>query len=232
MLAATTFTLATATALAEHHSQLSLSLCDPRENSFTLKINNAYFPLPVGRQWILVGDDSGQLTGLRITVLPDKEKFVFRGKTVTTRVVDEFEWGDANGNGVVDAGEPVNEDSRNFFAQTSAGTVCYFGEATVDSSGSTAGSWRADAPGNAPGIFMPAKPKPGMKFQQEYAPGIAEDEATIVGTGSVTVPYGTFTQTIRVREDDPLDGSKEYKNYAKNVGIIVDDTLTLRSFSP
>jgi hypothetical protein len=83
--------------------------------------------------------------------------------------------------------------------------VCYFGE-TVDmyEDGvvvSHEGSWRADEPGNAPGVFMPARPKPGMKFAQEVAPGVAEDRARIVARGfTITVPAGTFTTTIRVSE--------------------------------
>jgi hypothetical protein len=88
------------------------------------------------------------------------------------------------------------EISRNYFAQTEAGTVCYFGEnVNIYEDGrvvSNDGSWRADGrrglPGLAPGIFMSASPKPGMHFQQEVAPGVAEDEATIVGTGSVATP--------------------------------------------
>jgi hypothetical protein len=97
------------------------------------------------------------------------------------------------------------------------------------------GSWRADGrrglPGLAPGIFMPAAPKPGMHFQQEVAPGVAEDEATIVGTGAVETPFGTFEDTIRVREANPIDGDKGYKAYAKGVGLIVDGPLSLISFT-
>jgi hypothetical protein len=56
---------------------------------------------------------------------------------------------------------------------------------------------------------MPAEPQPGMTFQQEIAPGVAEDTATIVRMGSrVTVAAGTFTDTITVRDFNPLDGSK------------------------
>jgi hypothetical protein len=97
------------------------------------------------------------------------------------------------------------------------------------------GSWRADGrhglPGLAPGIFMPASPKPGVHFQQEVAPGVAEDEARIVGTGSVATPFETFEETIRVREANPIDGDKGYKAYAKGVGLIVDGPLSLISFT-
>jgi hypothetical protein len=211
---------------------LDLALCAPDQNGFTLTIDNDFFPLPVGRRWVLLGEENGETIGLRKTVL-DQEVSFFEG-TVTTRVVEEFEWRDANGNGVFDEDDThLIEISRNYFAQTLGGTVCYFGEAVDIYEGgvvvSHEGSWRADAPGHAPGIFMPAAPKPGMKFQQEVAPGIAEDEAKIVGSGPVTVPAGTFHDTIRLREFNPLDGGKGYKAYTRGVGLIVDDKLVLVS---
>jgi hypothetical protein len=88
------------------------------------------------------------------------------------------------------------------------------------------GAW---CPGgvNQAGVFMPADPKPGMKYQNEIAPGIAEDEATIVGQGPWTVPFGRFTETIRIRELDPLTGAKDHKIHAAGVGIIADGILEL-----
>jgi hypothetical protein len=158
----------------------------------------------------------------------------FFGGQVTTRVVEELEWEDANGNGRVDSDENLIEVSRNYFAQTRDGTVCYFGEdVDIYEDGevvSHEGSWRADATGNAPGIFMPEEPRPGMTFQQEVAPGVAEDEATIVGSGTVEVPAGTFRDTIRVREFNPLDGSVGYKSYADDVGLIQDGPVELLSY--
>jgi hypothetical protein len=58
-----------------------------------------------------------------------------------------------------------------------------------------------------------------MTFQQEVAPDVAMDEATIVRTGStVTVPAGTFTDAITVRDFNPLDGSRGTKVYAPTLG--------------
>jgi hypothetical protein len=93
------------------------------------------------------------------------------------------------------------------------------------------GSWRADDPGNAPGIYMPAAPRPGMSFQQEVAPGVAEDEATIGRSGTVRVPAGTFRDTIAVEELNPLDGDTSFKVYARGVGLIIDDPLELIRYS-
>jgi hypothetical protein len=209
--------------------QLDPSVCAPSQNTFTLTINNPYFPLPVGGRWVLGGIEEGETIGLQITVLNQTQAFF--GGTVTTRVIEERQWADTNGNGRIDRGEDLIEVSLNYFAQTQDGTVCYFGESVdIYENGvivSHQGSWRADAAGNAPGVFMPASPTSGIAFAQEGAPGVAEDQAKIVGTGTVTVPAGTFPDAIRVREFNPLDGGKEYKAYAPGVGLIVDDTLSL-----
>ena len=92
------------------------------------------------------------------------------------------------------------------------------------------GAWRADDPGNAPGIFMPAYPEVGMTFQQELAPGVAEDRASIVKAGAATVPAGSFGQTITTRDLNPLDGSRSTKIYVSGVGLIRDDRLELLSY--
>jgi hypothetical protein len=186
---------------------------------FSLVSTSPYFPLTVGSWWELSGEDDGEPIRLRIDILDQTE--VVGG--VTTRVLKETEWVD----GV------LAEQSYNYFAENADGVVCYFGEAVdIFENGQVShqGAWRADQPGNAPGLFMPADPQPGMMFQMEIAPGVAEDEGKIVGTGAVTVPAGTFTQTIRVREFNPLDAGKDYKWYAAGVGILIDGPLLLNAF--
>jgi hypothetical protein len=237
MLGVAALLLAPSSAVGAQTQQLDhLELCGPH-NTFTLDIDNPFDPLPVGQRWVYSGQEQGQTIGLRITVLARTEPFVFENQTVTTRVVRELEWEDADGDGVVDGDEFVIEVSLNYYAQTQDGTVCYFGEDVdifqEDGTVTHEGAWRADDPGNAAGIFMPANPEVGMKFQQEDAPDVAEDEATIVRSGSrVRVPAGTFTDTITVRDFNPLDGSKGTKVYARDVGLIRDGPLDLIRYSP
>jgi hypothetical protein len=213
---------------------LPLSLCDPQQHTFSTTITNEFFPLSVGERWVLVGKEGSQNIGLQITVLSGLEKF-YRGKdAVSTLRVEETEWEDENANGAIDTGEFIIETSINYFAETEEGTVCYFGEDVdifqEDGSVSHEGSWLADAPDNAPGVFMPAEPQVGMSFQQEVAPGIAEDQATIVSAGkTVRTPAGPFTETIGVRDFNSLDGSRGTKSYARNVGLIQDGPLLLLS---
>ena len=207
-----------------------LSLCDPAQHTFTPDVTNPYFPLPIGRVWVYSGKEQGENVELQITVLDATETFNFGGgQRVTTRVVEEVEWVDTNANGVIDSPGELIEVSRNYFAQTTEqGTVCYFGEnVDIYENGrvvSNEGAWRADGrkglPGSAPGIFMPAAPQRGMTFQQEVAPGVAEDLATITNVGKTT---------ITVRDFNPLDGSSGTKVYEHGIGLIQDGPLRLVS---
>jgi hypothetical protein len=219
---------------AKPGQELDLALCAPGQNTFSVAITNSYFPLPVGQQWVFRGKEQGQTIGLQITVLNETETLYSGRRAVETRIVEETEWEDANADGVIDEDESLIEISRNFFAQTQAGTVCYFGEEVdIYEDGvvvSHEGAWRADDRGNAPGIFMPANPEVGMTYQQEVAPGVAEDRATITRRGSFTVPAGSFPDTISVRDFNPLDGSRSTKVYARDVGLIFDSPLQLYSY--
>jgi hypothetical protein len=195
---------------------------------------------------VRVGPDEGEIHAFQITVLGTKDITV-NGRTVRTRVVEEREWKDGGDGTFDDGADTLIEVSLNYFAQVRRGaqpeTVCYFGEDVViyvdgqpTGPSPDTGSWLAGAPQlndpnevNLPGIFMPANPKPGMHFMQEFAPDLAEDEASIVGVGPVTIGDTTYTNTIRVREFNPLDGDKGYKVYARNVGLIADGDLLLQA---
>ena len=210
--------------------------CDPATQGFTTDVTNSFFPLQPEDEWVLGGKDGSEQIGLQITVLGGTETFRFGRHRVETVRVQETEWLDANADGVIDEGEPFLEISVNFFAQTNEGTVCYFGEEVDIFDPDTGeiisheGAWRADASGNFPGIFMPADPQVGMEFLQEGAPGVAADTATIVSEDrTVRTPAGTFTDTIGVRDFNPLDGSRSTKAYAEGIGLIQDDKLMLLS---
>lgn len=208
-----------------------LSICSPTAANFPspLTSTNPYFPIVVDYQWTLEGEEDGEPVELLMTVL-DETRLI---DGVVTRVVEERE---------SEGGELV-EVSWNYFAETADGTVCYFGEDVDDIEEgevvSHEGRWCAeDVPDvNKAGIIMPADPRPGMMFQNEDAPDFgAVDEAKIVGSGPVTVPFDTFTETIRFREFNPEDNEKGYKVFAKDLatgfgGIIVDEVLLLTDFT-
>lgn len=197
-------------------TQLDHSICAPTVQGLSPNITNPYFYLPVGTKWILEGVDAGAAVRLEITSLSETK--VVAG--VTTRIIEEKETEDGQ----------LTEIARNYFVQTTNGTVCYYGE-DVDfyENGQIIGhegSWLAGVNGSLPGIQMPAAPAQGQTFKQEVAPGIAQDEAKIIEAGqTVVVPLGTFTDTIKFEELNPLDGMKSYKTFAKGAGLIVDDFM-------
>jgi hypothetical protein len=42
-----------------------------------------------------------------------------------------------------------------------------------------------------------------------------------------TVPAGTFSNTIRVRDRNPLDGTSGTKIYARGIGLVMEGPLRL-----
>jgi hypothetical protein len=202
---------------------LDIGVCDPNKGPFSLTIDNPFFPEEVGRTLVLDGSENGAMVHLEITALDQTETIA----GVTTRVVQERETHD----------NELVEISRNFFAQAPNGTVCYFGEDVDLFQGGVIvgheGQWRAGG-GNRPGIIMPPNPTVGLIYQQEDAPGLAEDRAKITQMGqTMSVPAGTFSDTIKTRECTPLEsGSNESKAYAAGVGLIEDAHLELTSHTP
>jgi hypothetical protein len=78
---------------------------------------------------------------------------------------------------------------------------------------------------------MPADPEPGLRYEMEVAPGIAEDRGKIVGTGPLFLEAGFFLETIRVRESNPLDQGIGFKVFASGTGLVVDGPVELVEFT-
>ena len=118
------------------------------------------------------------------------------------------------------------EDTDDWFAQDDSGTVWYFGEEVDNYSKGKlkdhAGSWEAGVDGAMPGIVMQARPTVGASYRQEYYFGEAEDAAEVVEVGlTITTPYGTFRDVIKIRETTALEPDVlEFKFYAPDVGLI------------
>ncbi len=73
-----------------------------------------------------------------------------------------------------------------------------------------------------PGIVMEAHPEVGDTYQQEFAPGVAEDMAAVLAVNkTVKVPFGTFRGCLETKEFTPLEpGAFEDKYYAAGIGFI------------
>ncbi len=173
-------------------------------------VDNPYFPLPVGRQWVYrEGDQRVEVT------VTDRTKLIANG--VVARVVhDESR----------ERGAPV-EVTDDYYAQDAKGTVWYMGEATTayenGKPASTEGSWEAGVNGAKPGVIMPAHPKVGMRYRQEFFKGHAEDRAKIVSLNEqVRVPLRRYRRTLMTLETNPLEpDTLEVKFYALGVGVVL-----------
>ena len=173
---------------------------------FTTTIDNEYFPMKPGTTFVYEG---GAQRG-EMTVTSDTKKVM----GVQCVVVDHREW----------EGGKLIERTYDWFAQDKKGTVWYFGEDTKEYENgkvvSTKGSWEAGVDGAKPGIIMPADPKVGQSYRQEYYRGEAMDMAKVLSlNASVTVPYGSFDRALETREWTPLQpGFSEKKYYVGGVG--------------
>jgi hypothetical protein len=177
---------------------------------------NDYFVLEPGFQTVLEGK------GLKLVVTVLDETQMIDGSL--TRVVEEREWKDG----------ALHEVARNFFAMCKrTKDVFYFGEEVdfykdgkvVDH----AGSWIAGKDGARAGLMMPGKPKAGMRYYQEIAPGVAMDRAEIIKlNGTCQTPAGTFGKCLITKETTALDSqAEEYKSYAPGIGRVHDGDLLL-----
>ena len=119
------------------------------------------------------------------------------------------------------------ERTSDWYAQDADGNVWYLGEDTaeLDRNGrvtSNEGSWQAGVDGAEAGIYMPAQPKVGESYSQEYYKGHAEDHFRVVSLRtSVDVPYSHSGAAMKTREWTPLEpGAIDFKYYLRGVGTV------------
>jgi hypothetical protein len=186
---------------------------DPAD--FTTDIDNPYWPMAVGSRWVYRETDSeGANQRVEVTVT-DKTKRVANG--VVARVVRDE---------VTEDGIPV-EITDDWYAQDADGNIWYLGEETTEYEDgkpvSTEGSFEAGKDGADAGIVMPASPKAGMKYRQEYHEGEAEDRGEIVSTNEqAEVPFGHFRNVVMTKDTNPLEPKVlEFKFYARGVGPVL-----------
>jgi hypothetical protein len=201
---------AASTQLPQGSERVSLKPAD-----FTTKIDNPYWPMKPGSRWVYRETDA-QGTAQRVVVtVTHKTKRIANG--VKARVVHD----------VVTQNGKLVENTYDWYAQDKAGNVWYLGEATKEYENgkvkTTKGSWEAGVDGAQPGIIMPAKPKAGMNYRQEYYAGQAEDKARIVSTKEqAEVPAGHYKRVVMTRDVNPLSPKiLEFKFYAKDVGPVL-----------
>src|SRR4249919_15184 len=103
----------------------------------------------------------------------------------------------------------LRERTTDWYSQDGKGRVWYFGEDTaeLDRNGhvtSTEGSWLAGVDGARAGIFMPARPRVGQSFRQEYYKSQAEDHFEVIGLFR-TVSAPARDNALLTKEWTPLE---------------------------
>jgi hypothetical protein len=184
---------------------------------FTTKIDNPYLPLTPGSHWVYKGAFSGERTVVHVT---NRTKRIANG--VTARVVRD----------TVRLHGKLVEDTFDWYAQDARGNVWYMGEDTREYEHgkvvSTEGSWEAGVNGARAGIAMPARPRPGLQYRQEYYAGHAEDHARVLSLDDqAEVPAGHYKRVLLTKEWTPLEPDiLEYKLYARGVGVVLEATVS------
>jgi len=180
---------------------------------FAAQIDNPYLHFAPGRVFVY---QSQTPDGLETdTVLVTNETKSILGITVT--VVHD----------IVRLNGSLTEDTFDWYAQDTLGNVWYLGEDSKQIQNGvvvgTVGSWEAGVNGASAGIIMLAEPKVGTQYQQEFAAGVAEDNAKVLNLSSnVDVAYGSFTECLKTQEWTPLEpGARETKFYKSGVGLLL-----------
>ncbi|TML16616.1 MAG: hypothetical protein E6G31_01970 [Actinobacteria bacterium] len=185
---------------------------DPAD--FTTNIDNPYWPMRPGSHWVYREVENGEAQRVDVTVTN-------RTKTlhgIEARVVHDR---------VSQHGETV-EDTYDWYAQDSAGNLWYLGEDTAEYENgklkTKEGSWAYGVDGAQPGVVVPASPKRGMSYREEYYAGHAEDAAAVLNIGSqVQVPFGRFQNALLTRNFSTIEPTvEEMKLYAKGVGPVME----------
>ena len=183
--------------------------------NFSTRITNRYWPMKPGARWVYRETDPSGASRRVVVMVTNRTKQLANG--VTARIVRDT---------VTENGRFV-EDTIDLYAQDRAGNVWYLGENTKEYENgklnSTAGSFEAGVDGAQAGIAMPAHPKPGLRYRQEYYAGQAEDRAEIVAVGQqAQAPAGHYKSVVMTRDLNPLEPTHvEYKFYAPGVGPVL-----------
>ena len=200
--------------LAPVHGHYAPSI-DPK--NFVSTIDNRYWPLKPGTGF--------HYAGAKGTARQTDDEIV-TGKTKRILGIDAVAVLDT----VSEHGRPI-ERTLDYYAQDKQGNVWYLGEDSYELQHGrfvkASDSWRSGVGGAKPGIIMPADPRPGDRYRQEYyPPGEALDEAHVLGTrGPFTVPYGTFKRALVTSEFSPLEPQTEEKVYVAGVGEILEHVV-------
>jgi hypothetical protein len=204
----------TASELAPVHGKYAPTI---EASSFVSTVDNPLWPLRPGAAYHYVGRRGHTPQTDDELVLQRQKQILGISCTIVRDTVSEH-------------GRAI-ERTLDYYAQDTDGDVWYMGEDSFEREHGrfvrAGDSWLSGVDGAKPGIIMPAHPKPGDRYRQEYyPPGQALDEAHVLGErGPVTVPYGTFERVLVTSEFSPLEPQTEEKYYVAGVGEILEHVV-------
>lgn len=178
------------------------------EASFVRDVTNPWFPLEPGTVFTYTGEKDGG-HGRDVVTVTHATK-VIRGVRCTA-VSDRLY---VRGH--------LAERTTDWYAQDTRGNVWYFGEDTaeLDRAGkvtSREGTWQAGVHGAQAGIFMPAQPRVGRSFRQEYLKGHADDHFAVIKLAG---------RSLVTKEWTPLEpGTLDHKVYRRGTGLVKEETV-------
>ncbi|HEX7292549.1 MAG TPA: hypothetical protein VF250_15625 [Conexibacter sp.] len=181
---------------------------------FVARIDNRYLPYTPGTRFHFVGVRGTTRQTDDQVVLHRNVRILGVRCTVVRDTVSEH-------------GRAV-ERTDDWYAQDRQGNVWYMGEDSFELQHGrfvkASDSWKGGVHGAQPGIIMPAHPRPGDAYRQEFFPGHALDRARVARLdGRLRVPFGAFDRLLVTNERSPLDrGQVERKWYAAGVGEIAE----------
>ncbi len=182
---------------------------------------NPYFPLVPGSIWEYEGTSDGTSTSNTVEVTCDTKPIQLENGVVTAIIVHDQAFEGPN--------NTLVEDTFDYFATDCDGNVWYFGEDSTElPSGSKEGSWQAGVDDADAGFIMLASPQEGDRYYQEFARGVAEDQAKVVSLdGSACTPEtGCVGDLLVTKETSRFDpGVVEYKYYLSGIGFIRSDIV-------
>ncbi|MEO7350471.1 MAG: hypothetical protein ABIR34_07620 [Marmoricola sp.] len=185
-----------------------------RPRDFTTRIDNPYWPMRPGTIWRYVERNAHETQ--HITVRVTHRTRVLGG--VRARVVHD----------VVRSGGEVVEDTHDWYAQDSGGSIWYLGEATKEYENGkvvrTEGSWRYGRRGAQAGIVVPARTHAGCSYREEYLKGEAQDRGLVLSRReAMKTPTGFHRHVLHTANSTPLEPAVlENKFYARGIGPVLE----------
>lgn len=186
-----------------------------RGHTFSARVDNEWFPLIPGTRYVYTGVKDGKRT--RDIVYVTHETRRIQGApciAVSDRLYSKGK---------------LSERTTDWYTQDEKRTVWYFGEKTAELENgrvvSREGSWMAGRHGAKPGVFMPAYPRLGASYRQEFLKGHAEDHFKIIGIFRTAVGPAGARNALLTKEWTPLEpGIVDHKLYVRGIGEVLEQS--------